>query len=86
MKYNIYESYKPLMDDWKEHIEVVREHVENFNDLEATQLSILLENTKNELEIADGRIKSGRIDEVTDVSMVQTMSSNVFDKQVMAVA
>lgn len=79
MKYNIYEAYKPLMEDWKENIEVVREHVEGFSDIEATQLALVLENTRTELDIARGRIGQGMINEVTDVSMVNTMNSNVFD-------
>lgn len=79
MKYNIYESYAPLMEDWKFNLDVVREHVEGFSDLEATQLAILLENTKTELDIAHGRITGGMINEVTDVSMITTMKSNVFD-------
>jgi hypothetical protein len=79
MRYNIYESYKPLMEDWNDYISVVREHVEGFSDLEATQLAILLENTKTELEIAKGRLTNGLITETTDVSMVNTFQSTVFD-------
>lgn len=79
MKYNIYEAYKPLLKDWDENISVVREHVEEFSDVEATQLALVLENTKTELDIARGRIGQGMINEVTDVSMVNTMNSNVFD-------
>lgn len=79
MKVNIYEAYKPLMEDWKDNIEVVKEHVENFSDLEATQLAMLLENTKTELDIAEGRVRSGIINETTDISMISTMKSNVFD-------
>lgn len=79
MRTNIYEVYRPLLEDWEEQIKVVREHVEGFSDLEATQLAILLENTKTELEIAEGRIREGLINEVTDVSMINTMKSNVFD-------
>lgn len=79
MKYNIYEAYKPLLEDWKENIEVVKEHVEGFSDIEATQLAIVLENTKTELDIARGRLGQGMINEVTDVSMINTMTSNVFD-------
>ncbi len=76
---NIYESYRPLMEDWKKNIEVVKEHVEGFSDIEATQLAICLENTKTELEYAKGRVEQGAINEVTDVSMINTMTSNVFD-------
>jgi hypothetical protein len=79
MMNNIYESYKPLLEDWKDNIEVVREHVEEFSDIEATQLAMLLENTKTELDVAEGRIMRGMINETTDVSMITTMKSNVFD-------
>jgi hypothetical protein len=81
MKLNIYEQYKPLMEDWKRNIEVVKEHVEGFSDVEATQLAIILENAKTEIEIAEGRVKKGYINETTDVAMIETMKSNVFDKQ-----
>lgn len=74
MKYNIYESYKPLLEDWKMHIDVVKEHIKGFSDLEATQLAILLENTRTEFEVARGRLSMGMgvINEVTDVSMINT--------------
>lgn len=77
---NIYESYKPLMESWKEYTDVVREHVEGYSDIEATQLSILLENTKSEIEISKGRMMNGTpVMEGTDISMINTFSSNVFD-------
>lgn len=77
---NVYESYKPLLEDWKDYTNVVREHVENFSDIEATQLSILLENTKTEIEISKGRMLNNTpVVEGTDISMVNTFTSNVFD-------
>lgn len=79
MKFNIYESYRPLMEEWKGNIEVVKEHVEGFSDLEATQLAILLENTKTELQVAEGRVNHGMVNETTDISMISTLKSNVFD-------
>lgn len=83
MKYNIYESYVPLMEDWKANIDVVRNHVDGFSDLEATQLAILLENTKTELEQAYGRIQYENgmvgINEVTQVSGIRTPDTQLFD-------
>jgi hypothetical protein len=79
MKANIYEAYKPLLEDWKANIAIVKEHVEGFTDLEGTQLAMLLENAKTELEIAEGRTQAGMINEITDISMIQTMKSTVFD-------
>ena len=56
------------------HIDVVKEHIKGFSDLEATQLAILLENTRTEFEVARGRLSMGMgvINEVTDVSMINT--------------
>src|SRR5210317_788946 len=80
MKSNIYETYKPLMEDWNDYISVVKEHVEGFNDIEATQLAMLLENTKTEIEMAKGRLTHGMpVVEGTDISMVATFQSQVFD-------
>ena len=80
MQANIYESYKPLMESWKAYTDVVREHVEGYSDVEATQLSILLENTKSEIEVCKGRMLNGTpVVEGTDISMVNTFTSNVFD-------
>jgi hypothetical protein len=80
MQANIYESYKPLLESWKGYTDVVREHVDGFSDIEATQLSILLENTKSEIEISKGRMLNGTpVVEGTDISMVNTFTSNVFD-------
>lgn len=80
MKVNIYEAYKPLMEDWKDYIGVVKEHVDGFSDIEATQLAILLENTKTEIEIAKGRLSHGQaVVEGTDISMISTFQSQVFD-------
>ena len=79
MKTNIYESYRPLVEDWKPYIDVVKEHVEGYNDVEATQLAIVLENTKSELESATGRLKNGFVSEATDISMINTFSSNAFE-------
>lgn len=39
----------------------------------------MLENTKTELAYARGRVDEGVVNEVTDVSMINTMASNVFD-------
>jgi hypothetical protein len=80
MKTNIYETYKPLLDDWKEYIGVVKEHVEGFSDIEATQLAMLLENTKTEIEVSRGRmLNNAPIVEGTDISMIATFQSQVFD-------
>ena len=80
MQANIYESYKPLLESWKDYTDVVREHVEGYSDVEATQLSILLENTKSEIEVSRGRMMNGTpVVEGTDISMVNTFTSNVFD-------
>lgn len=80
MQANIYESYKPLLESWKDYTNVVREHVEGYSDIEATQLSILLENTKTEIEVSKGRMLAGTpVVEGTDISMVNTFTSNVFD-------
>ena len=80
MQANIYESYKPLLESWKGYTDVVREHVEGYSDVEATQLSILLENTKSEIEVSKGRMLNGTpVVEGTDISMVNTFTSNVFD-------
>ena len=77
---NIYESYRPLLESWSEYTNVVREHVKGYSDVEATQLSILLENTKSEIEISRGRMLNGTpVVEGTDISMVNTFTSNVFD-------
>ena len=45
MKTNIYEQYRPLLESWSAYTDVVKEHVEGYSDVEATQLSLLLENT-----------------------------------------
>lgn len=83
MQANIYEAYKPLLESWKPYTDVVREHIDGYSDIEATQLSILLENTKSELEGAKGRIKNqtynNTLNEATDISMVNTFTSNIFD-------
>lgn len=80
MQANIYESYKPLLESWKAYTNVVKECVPNYSDVEATQLSILLENTKSEIEVCKGRMMNGTpIVEGTDISMVNTFTSNVFD-------
>lgn len=76
---NIYESYAPLMEDWKDYISVVKNHVEGFSDMEATQLAILLENTKSELDIARGRFENGMIAETTTVPMIKTNDTTLFD-------
>ena len=77
---NIYESYKPLLESWSDYTNVVKEHVEGYSDIEATQLSILLENTKSEIESYKGKLMNGSpIMEGTDISMVNTFTSNVFD-------
>jgi len=80
MRANIYETYRPLMDDWKDYIDVVKEHVDGFAEVEATQLAILLENTKTEIEMSRGRLMhSAPITEGTDISMISTFQSTVFD-------
>jgi hypothetical protein len=80
MRTNVYEAYRPLMEDWKDYIGVVKEHVDGFSDIEATQLAILLENTKTEIEMAKGRLSHGQaIVEGTDISMISTFQSQVFD-------
>lgn len=80
MQANIYESYKPLLESWSAYTNVVKEHVEGYSDVEATQLSILLENTKSEVEISRGRMMNGTpVVEGTDISMINTFTSNVFD-------
>lgn len=80
MQANIYESYKPLLESWSDYTNVVKEHVEGYSDIEATQLSILLENTKSEIEVCKGRMMNGTpVVEGTDISMVNTFTSNVFD-------
>ena len=77
---NIYEAYRPLLESWSDYTNVVKEHVEGYSDIEATQLSILLENTKSEIEISKGRMmNSTPVVEGTDISMVNTFTSNVFD-------
>lgn len=80
MKVNVYEAYKPLLEDWKEYIGVVKEHVTGFSEIEATQLAMLLENTKTEIEMAKGRLSHGQaVVEGTDISMISTFQSQVFD-------
>lgn len=77
---NIYASCQPLLESWKDYTNVVREHVEGYSDIEATQLSILLENTKTEIESYRGKLMaSAPVMEGTDISMVNTFQSNVFD-------
>lgn len=77
---NIYSSCQPLLESWKDYTNVVREHVEGYSDIEATQLSILLENTKTEIESYRGKMMaSSPVMEGTDISMVNTFQSNVFD-------
>lgn len=77
---NIYSSCQPLLESWKDYTNVVREHVEGYSDIEATQLSILLENTKTEIESYRGKLMaSSPVMEGTDISMVNTFQSNVFD-------
>lgn len=76
----IYSAYQPLLESWKDYTDVVKEHVEGYSDLEATQLSLLLENTKSELENYRGKMmQSSPVMEGTDISMVNTFQSNVFD-------
>ena len=80
MQANIYESYKPLLESWSDYTDVVKEHVEGYSDVEATQLSILLENTKSEIEMFRGKLtNSSPVLEGTDISMVDTFSSQVYD-------
>lgn len=80
MKANIYEAYRPLLESWKDYTNVVKENIAGYSDIEATQLSILLENTKSEIEVSKGRLlNSTPVVEGTDISMVNTFSSNVFD-------
>lgn len=80
MQANIYEAYRPLLESWKEYTNVVKANIDGYSDIEATQLSILLENTKSEIEIARGRMLNNTpVVEGTDISMVNTFSSNVFD-------
>lgn len=77
---NIYNIYKPLLESWHDYTDVVKENVKGYTDTEATQLSILLENTKTEIENSRGRMLNGTpVVEGTDISMVNTFSSNVFD-------
>lgn len=80
MQANIYSAYKPLLESWSDYTNVVRENMKGFSDIEATQLSILLENTKSEIEITKGRMLNNTpVVEGTDISMVNTFTSNVFD-------
>lgn len=77
---NIYEQYKPLLGAWKDHIRVVKEAVEGYTDTEATQLALLLENTRSAIEVTKGRLlNSAPIVEGTDIGMINTFTSNVFD-------
>lgn len=77
---NIYESYRPLLESWAPYTNVVKRSIEGYSDVEATQLSILLENTKSEIEVSRGRMLNGTpVVEGTDISMVNTFTSNVFD-------
>ena len=76
----MYETYKPLLESWKGYTNVVKSAIDGYSDVEATQLSILLENTKSEIENAKGRMMNGTpVVEGTDISMVNTFTSNVFD-------
>lgn len=80
MQANIYESYKPLLESWKGYTDVVKANMQGYTDIEATQLAILLENTKSEIEITKGRMLNNTpVVEGTDISMVNTFTSNVFD-------
>ena len=80
MNSNIYESYKPLLESWKSYTNVVKENIAGYSEVEATQLSILLENTKSELENVKNRMVQGvNINEGTDISMVNTFTSNIYD-------
>ncbi len=80
MQANIYESYRPLLESWAPYTNVVKRSIEGYSDVEATQLSILLENTKSEIEVSKGRMLNGTpVVEGTDISMVNTFTSNVFD-------
>ena len=80
MQANIYESYRPLLESWAPYTNVVKRNIEGYSDVEATQLSILLENTKSEIEVSRGRMLNGTpVVEGTDISMVNTFTSNVFD-------
>lgn len=80
MQANIYESYRPLLESWAPYTNMVKSHIEGYSDVEATQLSILLENTKSEIEVSRGRMLNGTpVVEGTDISMVNTFTSNVFD-------
>ena len=80
MQANIYESYKPLLESWSAYTDVVKANMQGYSDVEATQLSILLENTKSEIEVTKGRMLNNTpVVEGTDISMVNTFTSNVFD-------
>lgn len=80
MQANIYEAYRPLLESWAPYTNVVKSNMEGYSDVEATQLSILLENTKSEIEVSRGRMLNGTpVVEGTDISMVNTFTSNVFD-------
>lgn len=80
MNSNIYESYKPLLESWKSYTNVVKENIAGYSEVEATQLSILLENTKSELENVKNRMVQGvNVNEGTDISMVNTFTSNIYD-------
>ena len=59
MQANIYESYRPLLESWAPYTNVVKRSIEGYSDVEATQLSILLENTKSEIEVSKGRMLNG---------------------------
>lgn len=82
---NIYEAYEPLAEKWKDYTKVVESHMSNFNHMEEVQLSILLENTAQSIQsykdkmLHDVQNSGGFITEGTDVSMVNTFTSNVFD-------
>ena len=80
MQPNIYASYKPLLESWAPYTNVVKKNIEGYTDVEATQLSILLENTKSEIEYARGRLlNSMPVTESTDISMINTFTSQAFD-------
>ena len=80
MNSNIYESYKPLLESWKSYTNVVKENIAGYSEVEATQLSILLENTKSELENVKNRMVKGvSVNEGTDISMVNTFTSHIYD-------
>lgn len=77
---NMYNNYNYLVEAWKPFTNSVKEHMAGFSDREEAQLALLLENTKNELETTKDRLMNGiSVNEGTDISMVNTFTSNVYD-------